>query len=341
MTRTTDENQRPPRKPYEGIVGFLSSVYLFTMVAYLTLRLIFGDDFWWLALPNAFAVYTFIPSYILLGLAALIGVWRLVVRLLMIAFLGVIWFGPFFQPPPDYSPTGPRLTIATANLQGWANTRFSDIEAWILDNEFDVVALQEVPPAFIDNHLPNLIEIYPEQLPGGRTLLSRHPILESDTVVGQQRIVIDHEGREIVVYNVHLNWPLGNPPRIDLPILRTLSRYDESSRNDQIEALLDVLEEETLPYIVAGDFNMSQHSIIYSALAVVMDDSFRVTEPGLGPTWRIDLPVLRLDYVWYSPDSLLAVETELGPDIGSDHFPLISTIEIFPPGEALDLSGWF
>ena len=117
--------------------------------------------------------------------------------------------------------------------------------------------------------------------------------------------------------------------------LRYLLTYDETRRNAQIEVLLDVVEAETIPYIVAGDLNMSQHSIIYSSLAVEMTDTFRETGVGLGATWPTTLlgPALRLDYIWVS-DRFYVLGTERSPNLGSDHLAVIAGLELLSPESA-------
>ena len=65
-------------------------------------------------------------------------------------------------------------------------------------------------------------------------------------------------------YNLHLIWPIGNP-RLNLKfvprfILKAISGVDDRPRNEQIDLLISYLEKETVPYIVAGDFNLSQYA---------------------------------------------------------------------------------
>ncbi|RMG73154.1 MAG: hypothetical protein D6711_11395 [Chloroflexi bacterium] len=323
MTISTSSNNTPPLT--NRVVAFLCNVYLISMVSYLILRLIFTDTTWWLALLNAFAIYTFSPILVLLPIAFMLRLWQTAGRLSILALLGVIWFGPFFQPPHTQLPSGGTvLTLVTFNAWGNNNTQPDQAVDWLMQQDADIILLQEYTP-LIGEKLD-----YPEHaMNAGLHLFSRYPIVESSDVNGHQRVVLDINEQQIAIYHVHLAYPLDHPPRFELPLLRTISRYDETERNQQIKALLQTLKDETLPFIVGGDFNMSQHSLIYSDLALLMGDSFRSTNTGLGATWstQMPFPTLRLDYIWHQR-TIHALKTNVGPNLGSDHLPLVAWLEL-------------
>lgn len=334
------------------MVAFSGNAYLFAMLLYLALRLIFTDSLWWLALVTSFTIYLFLPLIIFILLAVFVKNWRLSLRLLILLLLAVMWFGPFFQvrsvPQSVPKVEGQQLRVMTFNMwdNNWpdddAGQQYRAFEAWFEAQNVDVAVFQEVPIDYEENGITALQARYPHQLPGDRMIISRYPIVESELIFdGWGRFVLQVDERLITIYNVHLRYPLYlDPPRIDLPVLRLLSRYDEEPRNQQIEALLELVQDEPYPFILAGDFNLSQHSIKYGSLAVVLDDAFRMTESGLGLTWPAassppyNLPLLRLDYVWYSA-AFQAVDTEIGPRLGSDHLPVIATLVLPPEPNAL------
>ncbi len=113
--------------------------------------------------------------------------------------------------------------------------------------------------------------------------------------------------------------------------------YDDSARDAQIHALIARLQDEPLPYVVAGDFNMSDQSVIYGDLAAAMGDSFREAGTGLGTSWPMLQasfglplsipPLMRIDYIWHS-DEFRAVEASVGPFLGSDHLPMLATLAL-------------
>lgn len=351
MTTSISPTQTPGQQAgcLPRFIGAVSGIYLTGMVAYLALRLILGGELWWVALFNAFAVYTFTPLLILLPLVILLRVWRMAVRLGLLALLAIVWFGPFFQPQSPSKTDAPSLTIVTFNMEvgrGGFLEQIESFEAWIDENNVDVVVFQETANAILDDGFPNSEDTYTfvkqseerrEAL--RRSLLSRYPVLESENGNAYQRVVLDINGEQIALYNVHFAWPFLDEPRFNIDTgddwLNLMLSYDEDIRNTQIEAFLDVIEGEDLPYIVAGDFNTSQHSIIYSELAVRMADSYRTASSGLGTTWPqagrfgpLVPTVLRLDYIWYDDDVFRAVDAEVGPEFDSDHHPVIATLEI-------------
>jgi endonuclease/exonuclease/phosphatase (EEP) superfamily protein YafD len=333
------------------IILFSSWLYLLFMIVYLLLRLVLGSDFWWLALLNAFTIYTFTPLIVLIPLTLLAGRWRMLARLGLVALLAVIWFGPFFQPPDIDSTDAPTVTVATFNVEA-ARGEFSEnldtFSLWLADNDVDVLFLQETPAEYIDTGIIALEDRYPyQEMQSGaqyeglrRMTLSRFPLESVESEAQWQRATVTVNDQQIALYNVHLAWPFQSEPHIDLNTgsdwFNLLLRYDEENRNEQIKAFLDVIETETLPYIVGGDFNTSQHSIIYSSLAVEMQDSFRVASSGLGASWPVDRlfdfipPLLRLDYVWYDRDAFRAIDAGIGPEFGSDHLPVIATLQQRP-----------
>jgi vancomycin resistance protein VanJ len=344
---TTTEYFPPPsrrRGAASRLAALLCSAYLIFMVIYLLLRLILGDALWWLGLLNSLAIYTFAPVIVLLPLAALAGLWHLLARLALLALLGIIWFGPFFQPKASVTPIGMQtLRVITFNV--WEpNHRLDEVEDWLAEMAADLVLLQEIPAAYVENGIPALEEQYPEQIIGTspasiRLLsLSQHPVVEVDEPQPHyQRLVIEVSGQNIAVYNVHFPVPVRNDARLSVDLglswLNLALSYDETQRNAQIQGLLEALEDEELPFLVGGDFNMSQHSITYSSLAVRMTDSFRATNSGLGATWPVvhgpDFAptLLRLDYIWHGR-RLRSLRSELGPPLGSDRLPVIAQIEI-------------
>jgi endonuclease/exonuclease/phosphatase family metal-dependent hydrolase len=117
-----------------------------------------------------------------------------------------------------------------------------------------------------------------------------------------------------------------------------MARYDDSTRNAEIAALLAGLEAEPLSFIAAGDFNMSPQAVTYQEMAAKMGDSFLEAGYGLGGTWPLSdvtgfpafiLPLMRIDYVWHS-SHFRAVNAEVGPRLGSDHLPVYVVLEVIP-----------
>ncbi len=170
--------------------------------------------------------------------------------------------------------------------------------------------------------------------------------MEGDGTPTQQRVTLAVGEQTIVLYNVHFLMPVGETPHLSLPVdnpfVNLAVRYDDTARNGQIERLLEHLENEALPYLVAGDFNMSDQTAMYGELARTMGDSFREAGSGYGGSWPVSameeftslpdfVPALfRIDYIWHSR-RFRALETWQGPELGSDHLPLAAMLELIAP----------
>ena len=116
--------------------------------------------------------------------------------------------------------------------------------------------------------------------------------------------------------------------------------YKYSPRSPEIQDLVQRVEREILPVIVAGDFNMTDETQDYYRVQKVMQDSFRKSGWGFGFTWphgwelkllvkrlnwRLNYPVCRIDYIWYSKhwgakSSSVLSATE------SDHLPIAAEL---------------
>lgn len=334
------------------LLTWAASLYALVMVVYLVLRLVFGDGFWWLSLLNTFAHFLFLPLMPLLALVALVRSRIAALRLLPLAVIGGVWFGPYLLPKAQSSEVGITLRVLTFNV--WGNNHdLRPIEAWIRESQADVVLLQEVSPAYAHSELRHLLDLYPYQSGhsdptrwGGNLTLSRYPImaeeqfdLQASNAPIPQRLLLDVEGSPVAVYNVHLAWPVSDP-RLPLPVdnlyLRVLLGYDDSTRNRQITNLIEHLQNEPYPYIVAGDFNTSASSVTYQRLAAVMVDSFSEVGVGLGATWPVSAsrglptlvpPLIRIDYIWHS-HHFQTITAKRGPHLTSDHLPLLATLNL-------------
>jgi endonuclease/exonuclease/phosphatase (EEP) superfamily protein YafD len=331
------------------------SVYTLALVVYLLLRLAFGDSFWWLSLLNTFAHLLFLPLVGLLPLALVLRARGAALRLLPLLVLAGLWFVPAYLPKPVAAASGPTLRVLTFNVWGH-NHDLRQVEGWVRQTRADIVTLQEISPAYATDALPGLLDIYPYQSSqadntrwGGNIILSRYPILSQEYIDLQTpdnpaplRLVLDVDGEAVAVYNVHLAWPSRQTPRLLLPwdnfFLRVVLGFDDRVRNRQISHLVDHLKTEPYLFIIAGDFNTSSSSATYQQLATVMHDSFHEVGVGFGGTWPVSQvrglleivpPLIRIDYVWYSPQ-FRALDATLGPEMGSDHLPLLVTLALPP-----------
>lgn len=332
----------------------LAWVYGIPLALMLVLRIVLGDKPWMMALLNNFAIYCFLPL-LLIGILALVtrSRWGLI-GVTPLIIIGLIWLGPSYftkNPPPA---EGETMRVVTFNFYR-DNRRQREAEDWINGQNADLIFLQEFPIYTTRALLHRLNQNYPyirvdwrQENDWGNVFLSRYPIIEggritpadSPSVYTQQRYLIDFDGQQIAAYNVDATPPFGGRGRFALPFLDSnlsayVTGYDDTVRNDQLRVVLDYVDNETIPFVLAGDFNTGDQSVFYEELSTHMRDAFRDAAGGFGGTWPdsavSDLvpgfvpPLLRMDYIWYS-DDFRAVQSWRGPRLGSDHLPLYAEL---------------
>ncbi len=338
---------------FKQLVNGLSLAYLVCMVVYFILRLAFGDGNVRLALVNSFAYLLFIPLPVLLFLTLVVRNRLAFLRLLPVLVVLIGWIGLRFLPKSIVTASGEKtIRIFTANT--WVSNSLPDLlETRLRESDADILCIEEVKPSSATDYLPNLKTLYPYQTvqpdptrPGDTYILSRYPILEVKTIdlgiegfPNPQRAEIEIDSQRLAVYAVHMAWPL-NEDAVEATGLnyyvQLMLAYDDRLRNQQIDRFLAHIQDEPLPYIVAGDFNMSDFSATYGKLAATMRDAFMEGGQGPGGSWPVTTynnmpkwlpPMIRIDYIWHS-DGLQTIRAWQGAETGSDHLPLLAELAL-------------
>lgn len=180
----------------------------------------------------------------------------------------------------------------------------------------------------------------------GQAVISRYPIVKNSRTVLQKvagnnfiynafyldRIVqateIEIAGRKLVVINTHLE------------------AFDEETRVAQTRFVRSLAEEyaQTYPVILLGDFNSALNrgtfvtasgeelgETAFSIREMIASEPFTAavaqSEWDANPTFPADSPEYKLDYVFYTPDTLEVLQTQVVSEAGeaSDHLPLMTT----------------
>lgn len=103
------------------------------------------------------------------------------------------------------------------------------------------------------------------------------------------------------------------------------------ARWSAMRRLVDALGEvRGAPTIVAGDFNAPAGSTLLNAMKVDFRDGFERAGWGFGYTWPSRLPGLRIDQIYATPEWTFR-RCWVGPDIGSDHRPVIAELTLPGP----------
>ena len=100
-----------------------------------------------------------------------------------------------------------------------------------------------------------------------------------------------------------------------------------SRRPKQVDAVFADIEKCPLEAFVCGDFNDDPMSYTYFRMSRGRKDSFREAGHGFAATFARLWPVLRIDYIML-PDRFDALEHSTPRVKFSDHYPVVSTIEL-------------
>jgi endonuclease/exonuclease/phosphatase (EEP) superfamily protein YafD len=254
------------------------------------------------------------------------GMVLLAAAALLSQVIPALW--PVLQTKPAHAAgtcDGPTLRIATVNLW-YANDDHRRLLAWLAANEPDLVALQEVTPAWIDA-LAVTQPAYPyrELLarndPYGIGVLSRLPLrqvtaldLAGDGLPSLQ-VTADLAGQPLQLLGLHTHWPV--TPGLQQARDRVLQQAAALARGQPSAS------------IVLGDLNLTPYAPAFtrlvqsSGLRDALDDrAWRPTWQG--SFWPLALPI---DHVLV-PRAGCVLDASIGPDIGSDHRPVLVTLRL-------------
>ena len=155
---------------------------------------------------------------------------------------------------------------------------------------------------------------------------------------GVNRTVYAWEGSDIAVYNVHLHSFNGNRPwqhqegrrrRIFSWVAWKAAlgsyREDFAARALQARALKEVLDAETLPFLVCGDLNSTPYNWVYAYLSRGLQDAFRRAGTGWGATFPAPLPLVRIDFVLAS-NEWEVLNAHVSRTVVSDHIPVVAKL---------------
>jgi len=329
----------PRASRWQRLLGWIVIAYVASIVVLWAWMYRDGDRLWlatlvlfgprWLcSLPLPF-----------LALAAAVWRRRLLVPLAAAAIVIVFPMMGFQVHLSASAPARPALKVLTCNVEEKV-FRPSSLAAVIAEEEPDVVALQEVregtrfiwPPAW---HVVERDEFI---------LASRWPIAERQRVArpgrpdfAAIRYTVQSPDREIQIFNLHLS-----TPRPGLEAVLSRKTLIDPSGAGQMEAVLrrraaecaqtsDWIARFPGPKIVVGDFNMPSDSTLFRRCwSSSLTDAFSAVGWGFGFTkisekggWSYGA---RIDHVLFSTP-WHCVRCWVGPDIGSDHLPLLAEFE--------------
>ena len=325
-----------------AMVG-IGSAYAAGLLAYAAARPRAGEMTGLLELVNNFAPWWYapVPAIVLAGLGLRSKTLVLAGLASAVAF-GLTWGDLLVPRAAPAAAAGPTLTVMTLNVL-YENQAHGDLVAAIMAEDPDLVALQELEPDAAADLVRALGRRYPHHTfqpvsESGAGVLSRYPLRDvvafqlSDGRHWAQRMAVDGPSGPLTLINVQLPLPRLVWSERRLGPLGLPTGYDAEPRSAEIRHLCDLVDGVDGPVLMMGDFNMSEYSPDYRRIRARLGDAYRAAGWGFGHTFprlgafprRLPAPwpVLRLDYVWHSPE-LRPVSAHVGPSGRSDHHPVV------------------
>jgi len=289
-----------------------------------TVMSFFGTLGWFLELTTHFRVQY---AVWLAAMAFILGVLRKFPSALAFAFFSLVNFSfiapLFFGRPGPTLTTAPKLKFLQMNVET-ENQNYEAVRQLIRAEHPDVVELDEVNAKWVQElqelqfgYSYNVVD--PRQDNFGIAVFSRVPwsavkvLSLGDAGVESVTAKLPLGDQTVSVIFTH-PLPPGSPEYTRL-------------RNGQLDAIAGWVIRQHPPVMILGDLNMTPFSPYFQKLLdkTGLTDSSRGY--GLQTTWPTQFPFLAvaIDHCLLSP-GLIAANRRIGPNVGSDHYPLIVTV---------------
>ncbi|HEA31558.1 MAG TPA: endonuclease [Leeuwenhoekiella sp.] len=155
----------------------------------------------------------------------------------------------------------------------------------------------------------------------GVAILSRFPI--TDSKIHKLRSSPDTNGEPRVLATVNIKLPDGRTIRFCSTHLD--AQKADTNRLLQIEDINIITTNETLPLIIAGDFNATAGTPVIDSL----DQHFKRTCESCAPTILVNVPKKAIDFIAFRPKNKFKVKYHrvISEMYASDHLPILAIIE--------------
>lgn len=281
-------------------------------------------------------------------------------RSFVIPFLAILpsffFLGRYVQVDGGQEPSGePTLKIVSYNVGRFAACEPDSVFSFLRSQDPDVACLQEFHVSDVDNvrrYLRRHMKGYKSEFylfpmadgsAFGNVTLSKMPVKGKGKMKFDESanlaIYTDYEhcGRTFRVYNCHfesysISLPgvvrgVFNADRAVMTATGSKMKRSITRRPQQVNMVFDDIEKCPVEAFVCGDFNDDPMSYTYSRMKRGRKDSFREAGSGFGATYARMWPLLRIDYIML-PERFEAISHQTPRVEYSDHYPVISTIEL-------------
>ena len=324
--RISDLRLRRRRFATQSLWAYVALLAAATAVLHCT------GDLWW-----AGTAFCFGPRWVLLLPAPLFLALVIYDRpgrlppLLVACLLAPFWMGFNIPFPLGARPAGGRtFRVVTFNAGGSLADRDAFC-AWVGTQNPDVVVFEESDP---ERWIPILGHGWHwSPMRHGVIVAARHPVEDSEAILDEGRhaclrVDLRVDGVIVRIGCVHLPTPrdgiealVHHDPRFD-ERMSAERREREAVSRTTADFLLRLQRVD----LVAGDFNMPVESRIYQTYWGELTNVFSATGFGLGHTKFTRWHGVRIDHVLIANPNISPVRTAVGPDVGSDHHPVIAEV---------------
>lgn len=298
-------------------------------LAVISLAAFLGRWVWWLdVLANFRAQYVVVLAF--LGLVILMSKWRKIgYTVLGVALVNLVAVLPLYVgSPAQASLEAPSVRVMSFNLLS-TNESYADVIEYIETVDPELVLLHEASRPW---------EVAMEA--SGLEYQVIRP--RSDDLIFGTLVLVRGEEVEAVSYGfsssspraVELTFtPFGWTTQLAVLGTHPLAPTDEERaelRDAQLAFAGQWASGQTGAYVVVGDFNSTPWSWPFRRLMSSAELLNSQTGFGLQPTFSSESNLLLripIDHLVHSP-ALEVTDRQLGPDLGSDHFPLLVDLQL-------------
>ena len=303
--------------PFKYVLNIILGV-----TAFLTLAPYLAKLWWALELTCHFRVQYFIVLLIIFSIN-LFGKKRKITALAgSFALINLVLILPIYWPAQkvNFSPTTESIKIIYANVFT-SNTRTDRFNKMIGREKPDIIVLSEINDRWVEqlSYLESEF-IFSRKFPRadnfGLGLYSKIPLNEfnklylSPARIPALRATFHLNNQPITLLGIHPLPPVNKP------------YFDD--RNEQLKQAAEEIIRITNPVILIGDFNTTGWSPYFREL--IQRTGLKDSRNGFGlqPTWPtfIQPLLIQVDHCLVSPEIIIE-DRRTGPDIGSDHYPII------------------
>jgi len=312
------------RRRIASIVGLLQAGAVVTAV--FSIATIFDHLHRYLELFSHFRLQYLFASMVLAIILVTLRKFNYAVLMIVIAIVNSVPVVPWYMGTSMTTANiESRFTVLLANVQS-ENDDHQSLATLVENEQPDIVFLQEIHEGWAGT-LTVLAEDYPYSriVPRndnfGIAVMSRRPI-DSVDVMDSPPLGLPTLVARITIQDSQLTFVSTHP-------MNPIGKMAYDARNEQLADISRHVSALAGPVVLIGDLNTSMWASHYRKLEA--DTRLRNARVGFGifPSWPTFLPfaMIPIDHCLVS-DAIGVVDFRRGPDIGSDHLPLVVTLEL-------------